>query len=54
MDIAVLTNQTIKQASKAWRIGNFHTDSWSDFKTYFKFQINTLGKINCLDIKQAQ
>jgi hypothetical protein len=46
MDIAVLTNQTIKQASKAWRIGNFHTDSWSDFKTNFKFQINPVGKIN--------
>ena len=46
MDIAVLTNQTIKQAPKAWRIGNFHTDGWGDFKPYFKFQINTLGKIN--------
>ena len=54
MDIAVLTNQTIKQASKDWRIGNIHIDGWGDFKVYFKFQISTLGKINCLDIEQAQ
>jgi hypothetical protein len=46
MDIAILTNQTIKQAPKAWRIGNIHTDSWGDFKTYFKFQINPVVKIN--------
>jgi hypothetical protein len=33
--------------------GNFHTESWGDFKTYFKFKINTEGKINRLDIGQA-
>lgn len=33
--------------------GNFHTESWGDFKTYFKFHINTEGKINRLDIGQA-
>ncbi|POS00590.1 hypothetical protein Q361_1502 [Flavobacterium croceum DSM 17960] len=33
--------------------GNFHTESWGDFKTYFKFQINAEGKINRLDIGQA-
>lgn len=33
--------------------GNFHTESWGDFKTYFKFQINSEGKINRLDIGQA-
>lgn len=34
-------------------MGNFHTESWGDFKTYFKFQINAEGKINRLDIGQA-
>lgn len=33
--------------------GNFHTESWGDFKTYFKFHINSEGKINRLDIGQA-
>ena len=33
--------------------GNFHTESWGDFKTYFKFHIDTEGKINRLDIGQA-
>jgi hypothetical protein len=33
--------------------GNFHTESWGDFKTYFKFYINAEGKINRLDIGQA-
>ena len=33
--------------------GNFHTESWGDFKTYFKFHINTEGKITKLDIGQA-
>ena len=33
--------------------GNFHTESWGDFKTYFKFHINAEGKINRLDIGQA-
>lgn len=34
--------------------GNFHTESWGDFKTYFKFHINTTGKIYKLDIGQAR
>ncbi len=29
-------------------IGNFHTENWGDFKTYFKFHINTKGKITRL------
>ena len=33
--------------------GNFHSDQWGDFKTYFKFQINKAGKISRLDIGQA-
>jgi hypothetical protein len=33
--------------------GNFHTESWGDFKTYFKFHFNAEGKINRLDIGQA-
>ena len=33
--------------------GKFHSDQWGDFRTYFKFQINTEGKINRLDIGQA-
>jgi len=33
--------------------GNFHTESWGDFKTYFKFRIVAGGKINRLDIGQA-
>lgn len=35
-------------------IGNFHTESWGDFRTYFKFKINEDGKFNRLDIGQAQ
>jgi hypothetical protein len=33
--------------------GNFHTESWGDFKTYFKFHLNAEGKIIRLDIGQA-
>ncbi|MFT3681848.1 MAG: hypothetical protein QM791_16365 [Ferruginibacter sp.] len=33
--------------------GKFHSDQWGDFKTYFKFHINTDGKITRLDIGQA-
>lgn len=33
--------------------GNFHTESWGDFKTYFKFHINAEGKFERLDIGQA-
>ncbi|WP_286862234.1 MULTISPECIES: hypothetical protein [Sphingobacterium] len=34
--------------------GNFHTESWGDFKTYFKFSINSDGKFDRLDIGQAK
>ncbi|RYD81089.1 MAG: hypothetical protein EOP55_00345 [Sphingobacteriales bacterium] len=33
--------------------GNFHSDQWGDFKTYFKFTINKEGKISRLDIGQG-
>jgi hypothetical protein len=33
--------------------GNFHTESRGNFKTYFKFHINAEGKINRLDLGQA-
>lgn len=34
--------------------GNFHTESWGDFKTYFNFTIDSEGKFNRLDIGQAK
>ncbi|MGK6341918.1 hypothetical protein ACMGDK_06750 [Chryseobacterium sp. DT-3] len=33
--------------------GNFHTESWGDFRTYFKFHFDADGKICRLDIGQA-
>lgn len=33
--------------------GHFHTESWGDFNTFFKFNINDEGKIYQLDIGQA-
>jgi len=33
--------------------GQFHSDQWGDFKTYFKFQVNHQGQITRLDIGQA-
>lgn len=33
--------------------GRFHSDKWGDFKTYFKFQINSEDKITRLDIGQT-
>lgn len=33
--------------------GEFHSDTWGDFKTYFKFHINEVGKISTLEIGQA-
>lgn len=33
--------------------GRFHSDKWGDFKTYFKFQINSEDKITRLDIGQV-
>jgi hypothetical protein len=33
--------------------GPFHSDTWGDFKAYFKFHLNSQGKINRLEIGQA-
>lgn len=33
--------------------GQFHSDRWGDFNTYFKFQLDSDGKISRLDIGQA-
>lgn len=33
--------------------GQFHSDEWGDFKAYFKFHFNEQGKINKLEIGQA-
>ena len=33
--------------------GQFHSDTWGDFKTYFKFHINNEGRIVQLEIGQA-
>jgi hypothetical protein len=33
--------------------GQFHSDTWGDFKTYFKFHINKEGRIYQLAIGQA-
>lgn len=34
--------------------GRFHSDTWGDFKTYFKFHFNSAGKVNKLEIGQAR
>ncbi|SHK33579.1 hypothetical protein SAMN05444267_100334 [Chryseobacterium polytrichastri] len=33
--------------------GHFHSDTWGDFKTYFKFHLDAEGKFNKLEIGQA-
>ncbi|WP_346239283.1 nuclear transport factor 2 family protein [Niabella insulamsoli] len=33
--------------------GHFHTERWGDFNTFFKFHIDSAGKIDQLDIGQA-
>lgn len=33
--------------------GQFHSNRWGDFKTYFKFYLNEEGKINRLEIGLA-
>ena len=33
--------------------GQFHSDTWGDFQTYFRFHIDQSGKISRLDIGQA-
>jgi hypothetical protein len=34
--------------------GSFHSDTWGDFKTYFKFRLNEDGKFDRLEIGQAK
>jgi hypothetical protein len=33
--------------------GKFHSDKWGDFKTYFKFHLDSSNKIERLEIGQA-
>jgi len=33
--------------------GEFHSDTWGEFRTYFRFVLNHSGKITRLDIGQA-
>ena len=33
--------------------GQFHSDQWGDFRTYFKFHLTAANKISRLDIGQA-
>jgi hypothetical protein len=34
--------------------GAFYSDEWGDFRTYFRFQLSSAGKINRMDIGQAR
>jgi len=34
-------------------VGGFQSDTWGDFKTFFKFHLNADGKITRVDIGQA-
>jgi hypothetical protein len=36
-----------------WLEGEFHSDQWGDFRTYFRFQLSPSGRIARLDIGQA-
>jgi hypothetical protein len=35
-------------------LGEFHSDRWGDFRTYFRFQLSPAGRIKRLDIGQAK
>jgi len=35
-------------------VGGFHSDQWGDFRTYFRFQLSSTGKIKRLDMGQAK
>ena len=35
-------------------VGKFHSEQWGDFKTYFRFQVGSDGKISRLDIGQVE
>lgn len=34
-------------------VGQFHSDTWGNFRTYFRFHLNADSKIERLDIGQA-
>ena len=34
-------------------VGSFHSERWGDFRTYFRFRLSPEGKIQRLDIGQA-
>ncbi len=34
-------------------VGAFHSDTWGDFRTYFRFHLTAEGKISRLDVGQA-
>ena len=33
--------------------GEFHSETWGDFRTYFRFQLSAAGRIKRLDIGEA-
>jgi len=35
-------------------VGDFHSERWGDFRTYFRFQVAPSGKISRLDVGQAE
>jgi hypothetical protein len=35
-------------------VGKFHSEQWGDFRTYFRFQVGSDGKISRLDIGQVE
>jgi len=35
-------------------VSSFHSEQWGDFRTYFRFQLSSAGKIERLDIGQAK
>lgn len=34
-------------------VGHFRSDRWGDFRTYFRFELSSVGKITRLDIGQV-
>jgi hypothetical protein len=34
-------------------VGNFHSEQWGDFRTYFRFHLSPGGKISRLEIGEA-
>jgi hypothetical protein len=35
-------------------VGGFHSNQWGEFRTYFRFQLGSTGKIKRLDIGQVK